>query len=73
MKEILDKLLDWFKQEEGKDPYSVGIYLIGKEEAIEIVVNKELIIEYSDQFIFINSQCYIGLIRIDRISEITEI
>lgn len=73
MKEVLEKLLDWFKQEEDKDPYSVGIYLIDKEEPIEIVVDKELIIEYSDQFIFINSHHYIGLIRIDRISEITEI
>ena len=73
MKEVLDKLLDWFKQGDAEEPYSVGISLIDKEDPIEILVNEELVIEYSDQFIFINSHHYIGLIRIDRISEITEI
>ena len=76
MKTQLEKLIEYFKpktKEDGETPSSIGIHIINRDEMIEVTVNKDLKIDYSDTYIYIDADNYIGMIKIDRIEEITEI
>ena len=74
MKEFLEKLIKFFQQEKEEDlESSIGIYLIGEVEPIELCVDADLKIECFKDHLYIDSNDYIGIIRIDRIVQIHEI
>lgn len=73
IKILLEKLIDFLKPE-GEGESILGICLIGQDDVpIEMAVNDNLKIDYTDKFLLIDSEDYIGIIRIDQIAQITEV
>ena len=74
MKELWEKLVDILKMADDDDvPSTIGITLIGDRGDIEIQVDSNLKVEFKDNFMYVESAGFIGIINTSRIEQMTEI